>query len=152
MITEYWVKIKSFSFSILSGVDDIGNIVYFAKLSQEFSQLCNCNFAFTITYSPGSCFFLPHGARIYNKLMEFIKGQYRERGYQEVNFLYPFIQIYDIQRLPLYFFFSYIRCLWQVLTPNIYNMQLWETSGHAANYKENMFVFEVKFLLFVQVS
>jgi hypothetical protein len=22
-------------------------------------------------------------------------------------------------------------------------MQLWETSGHAANYKENMFVFEV---------
>lgn len=37
MITEYWVKIKSFSFSILSGVDDIGDIVYFAKLSQEFS-------------------------------------------------------------------------------------------------------------------
>lgn len=30
----------------------------------------------------------------------------------------------------------------QVLTPNMYNMQLWETSGHAANYKENMFVFE----------
>ena len=30
----------------------------------------------------------------------------------------------------------------QVLTPNIYNMQLWDTSGHAANYKENMFVFE----------
>jgi threonyl-tRNA synthetase len=25
----------------------------------------------------------------------------------------------------------------------MYNMQLWETSGHAANYKENMFVFEV---------
>lgn len=27
----------------------------------------------------------------------------------------------------------------------MYNMQLWETSGHAANYKENMFVFEVDF-------
>lgn len=26
----------------------------------------------------------------------------------------------------------------------MYNMQLWETSGHAANYKENMFVFEVR--------
>ncbi|XXG79469.1 hypothetical protein AAC387_Pa09g0526 [Persea americana] len=64
--------------------------------------------------SPGSCFFLPHGARIYNKLMEFIKAQYRERGYQEV------------------------------LTPNMYNIQLWETSGHAANYKENMFVFEIE--------
>ncbi|KAG6535853.1 hypothetical protein ZIOFF_000883 [Zingiber officinale] len=64
--------------------------------------------------SPGSCFFLPHGTRIYNKLIEFLRAQYRDRGYQEV------------------------------LTPNIYNMQLWETSGHAANYKENMFVFEIE--------
>ncbi|XP_068641015.1 threonine--tRNA ligase, mitochondrial 1 [Aristolochia californica] len=64
--------------------------------------------------SPGSCFFLPHGTRIYNKLMDFIRNQYRERGYQEV------------------------------LSPNIYNMQLWETSGHAANYKDNMFVFEIE--------
>ncbi|XP_010272819.1 PREDICTED: threonine--tRNA ligase, mitochondrial 1-like [Nelumbo nucifera] len=64
--------------------------------------------------SPGSWFFLPYGTRVYNKLMEFIRAQYRERGYQEV------------------------------LTPNMYNMQLWETSGHAANYKENMFVFEVE--------
>lgn len=33
--------------------------------------------------------------------------------------------------------------IFQVITPNMYNMHLWETSGHAANYKENMFVFEV---------
>ncbi|XP_034684076.1 threonine--tRNA ligase, mitochondrial 1-like [Vitis riparia] len=64
--------------------------------------------------SPGSWFFLPHGGRIYNKLMEFIKAQYKERGYHEV------------------------------FSPTMYNMQLWETSGHAANYKENMFVFEVE--------
>lgn len=64
--------------------------------------------------SPGSCFFLPYGTRIYNKLMEFMRSQYWERGYDEV------------------------------LTPNMYNMNLWETSGHAANYKENMFVFEVE--------
>ncbi|KAJ4952590.1 hypothetical protein NE237_029422 [Protea cynaroides] len=64
--------------------------------------------------SPGSWFFLPYGTRVYNKLMEFIRTQYRERGYQEV------------------------------LTPNMYNMQLWETSGHAANYKENMFLFEIE--------
>ncbi|KAL8049717.1 hypothetical protein ABFX02_06G037500 [Erythranthe guttata] len=63
--------------------------------------------------SPGSCFFLPHGARVCNKLLEFIRSQYWKRGYEEV---------------------------W---SPNMYNMQLWETSGHAANYKENMFVFEV---------
>lgn len=64
--------------------------------------------------SPGSCFFLPHGTRIYNKLMNFIRNEYRKRGYQEV------------------------------ITPNMFNMQLWEKSGHAANYKENMFVFEVE--------
>jgi threonyl-tRNA synthetase len=69
--------------------------------------------------SPGSCFFLPHGARIYNKLQAFIRGEYKKRGYEEV------------------------------VSPNMFNMQLWETSGHAANYKENMFTFEV--LLFLQL-
>jgi threonyl-tRNA synthetase len=64
--------------------------------------------------SPGSCFFLPHGTRIYNKLMDFIRNLYWDRGYQEV------------------------------ITPNIYNMQLWETSGHAANYRENMFLLEIE--------
>ncbi|XP_064416679.1 threonine--tRNA ligase 1, cytoplasmic isoform X1 [Latimeria chalumnae] len=33
--------------------------------------------------SPGSCFFLPKGAHIYNTLMEFIK-EYRKRGFVEV--------------------------------------------------------------------
>ncbi|XP_022152397.1 threonine--tRNA ligase, mitochondrial 1-like isoform X1 [Momordica charantia] len=64
--------------------------------------------------SPGSWFFLPHGARIYNKLMDFMRAQYKDRGYEEV------------------------------VSPNMYNMQLWETSGHAANYKENMFLFEIE--------
>ncbi|KAH0670824.1 hypothetical protein KY290_026245 [Solanum tuberosum] len=63
--------------------------------------------------SPGSCFFLPHGARICNKLLEFLKNEYWKRGYEEI---------------------------W---SPDIYKMQLWETSGHAAKYKENMFVFEI---------
>eukprot|EP00698_Gefionella_okellyi_P009499 TRINITY_DN2420_c0_g1_i1.p1 TRINITY_DN2420_c0_g1~~TRINITY_DN2420_c0_g1_i1.p1 ORF type:complete len:694 (+),score=179.10 TRINITY_DN2420_c0_g1_i1:67-2082(+) len=64
--------------------------------------------------SPGSCFFLPHGARIYNTLMDFIRGQYRLRGYTEV------------------------------VTPNMFNVKLWETSGHYANYRENMFQFEIE--------
>ncbi|KAJ8759024.1 hypothetical protein K2173_003262 [Erythroxylum novogranatense] len=64
--------------------------------------------------SPGSWFFLPHGTRIYNKLMEFIRTQYRVRGYEEVK------------------------------SPNIFNMKLWEKSGHAANYKENMFLLEIE--------
>lgn len=64
--------------------------------------------------SPGSCFWLPHGARIYNALGEFIKEEYRKRGYEEV------------------------------ITPNMYNSKLWKTSGHWDNYKENMFTFEVE--------
>ncbi|CAI0463100.1 unnamed protein product [Linum tenue] len=64
--------------------------------------------------SPGSWFFLPHGTRIYNKLMGFIKSQYIQRGYEEVK------------------------------TPNMYNMRLWETSGHAANYRDNMFLLNIE--------
>eukprot|EP01113_Clastostelium_recurvatum_P009110 TRINITY_DN1434_c0_g1_i2.p1 TRINITY_DN1434_c0_g1~~TRINITY_DN1434_c0_g1_i2.p1 ORF type:complete len:716 (+),score=238.79 TRINITY_DN1434_c0_g1_i2:55-2202(+) len=63
-------------------------------------------------YSPGSAFMLPHGARIYNKLMGLIKAEYHKRGFTEV------------------------------ITPNMFSSKLWETSGHWANYKENMFVFE----------
>ncbi|TKC37461.1 hypothetical protein EI555_020489 [Monodon monoceros] len=64
--------------------------------------------------SPGSCFFLPKGAYIYNTLIEFIRSEYRKRGFQEV------------------------------ITPNIYNSRLWMTSGHWQHYSENMFSFEVE--------
>uniref|UniRef100_A0A672ZE56 threonine--tRNA ligase n=1 Tax=Sphaeramia orbicularis TaxID=375764 RepID=A0A672ZE56_9TELE len=64
--------------------------------------------------SPGSCFFLPKGAFIYNTLIEFIRSEYRKRGFQEV------------------------------VTPNIYNSKLWQTSGHWQHYSDNMFSFEVE--------
>ncbi|KAF3695525.1 Threonine--tRNA ligase, cytoplasmic [Channa argus] len=64
--------------------------------------------------SPGSCFFLPKGAFIYSSLVEFIRSEYRKRGFQEV------------------------------VTPNIYNSKLWQTSGHWQHYSENMFSFEVE--------
>uniref|UniRef100_A0A673MC72 threonine--tRNA ligase n=1 Tax=Sinocyclocheilus rhinocerous TaxID=307959 RepID=A0A673MC72_9TELE len=64
--------------------------------------------------SPGSCFFLPRGAYIYNTLTEFIREEYSRRGFQEV------------------------------ASPNIYNSKLWETSGHWQHYSENMFSFPVE--------
>lgn len=64
--------------------------------------------------SPGSCFFQPKGAHIYNTLIEFIRSEYRVRGFQEV------------------------------VTPNIYNSKLWMTSGHWQHYAENMFSFDVE--------
>ncbi|KAI9305580.1 hypothetical protein BJ944DRAFT_161478 [Cunninghamella echinulata] len=63
--------------------------------------------------SPGSAFMLPHGARIYNALMDLIKEQYRVRGFTEV------------------------------ITPNMFNIKLWNQSGHAQKYQENMFCLEV---------
>lgn len=64
--------------------------------------------------SPGSCFFQPKGAHIYNTLIEFIRSEYRKRGFQEV------------------------------VSPNIYNVKLWQTSGHWAHYAENMFSFDIE--------
>jgi threonyl-tRNA synthetase len=61
--------------------------------------------------SPGSAFFEPAGARIYNRLIEYIRAEYRIRGYQEV------------------------------VSPNMYNVELWKTSGHWEHYAKNMFSF-----------
>ncbi|KAM0788271.1 threonyl-tRNA synthetase [Microbotryomycetes sp. NB124-2] len=64
--------------------------------------------------SPGSAFWLPHGTRIYNTLVEFIRGEYRKRNYTEV------------------------------ISPNMYNAKLWETSGHWQNYADDMFKLDVE--------
>ncbi|KDO18649.1 threonyl-tRNA synthetase [Saprolegnia parasitica CBS 223.65] len=60
-------------------------------------------------WSPGSSFMLPHGTRIFNRLASFIRHEYRKRGYDEV------------------------------VTPLIFKKELWETSGHYENYKEDMY-------------
>lgn len=60
--------------------------------------------------APGSPFFLEKGTIIYNELVNFIREEYKKRGYSEV------------------------------ITPQMFNKSLWETSGHWEHYKENMFV------------
>ena len=66
------------------------------------------------TLSPGSAFFYPHGTHIYQKLVSFIRKEYLIRG------------------------------LTEVVSPNIFNLRLWKTSGHYKNYKENMFLVKVE--------
>ncbi|KAH8592237.1 putative threonyl-tRNA synthetase, cytoplasmic [Bisporella sp. PMI_857] len=63
--------------------------------------------------SPGSAFILPHGTRIVNAVMALIREQYMERDYNEVN------------------------------SPNMYNSELWKTSGHWDHYKDDMFTLKV---------
>lgn len=62
--------------------------------------------------SPGSCFFLPHGTRVYRKLQDLILKEYWRRGFEEV------------------------------MTPCNAKNDLWKTSGHWDKYKDNMFTFK----------
>jgi len=64
--------------------------------------------------SPGCCFWLPHGTRVFNHLLSLMRSEYRKRGYDEV------------------------------VTPNMYSMKLWEISGHAAKYRDDMFLLNVE--------
>jgi threonyl-tRNA synthetase len=59
--------------------------------------------------APASPFFTGRGAVVYNKLVEYVRNLYRRYGYQEV------------------------------ITPQIFDMDLFKTSGHYAHYRENMF-------------
>jgi threonyl-tRNA synthetase len=60
-------------------------------------------------YAPAMPFFLPRGASVYHRLVEYIRTLYVEYGYEEV------------------------------ITPQIFDKRLFETSGHLTNYRENMF-------------
>ena len=64
-------------------------------------------------WSPGSPFFLPKGTIIYNELVKFIRTEYSKRGYSEV------------------------------ITPQLFNKELWELSGHWEHYKNDMFTLKV---------
>lgn len=61
-------------------------------------------------FAAGSAFFLPEGTRIYHKLIDFLRKEYIYRGFTEV------------------------------VSPNLYNVDLWKKSGHYAKYKEDMYL------------
>ncbi|RMH17579.1 MAG: threonine--tRNA ligase [Acidobacteria bacterium] len=63
--------------------------------------------------APATPFFHPKGALIYNGLMSFVRQLQTGYGYQEV------------------------------ITPQILDLELWHTSGHYENYRDNMFFTEV---------
>ena len=60
--------------------------------------------------APASPFFLPRGAFVYNGLVNFIRSAYAKRGYKEV------------------------------ITPQVFDKALWETSGHWQNYRDVMYL------------
>src|SRR3984957_19774747 len=60
--------------------------------------------------SPGSPFYLPKGTIILNELTDYIRRLYRRYGFDEV------------------------------VTPQLFKNELWNTSGHWENFRENMFI------------
>ncbi|KAL7746594.1 threonyl-tRNA synthetase [Sorochytrium milnesiophthora] len=62
--------------------------------------------------SPGSPFFLAHGTRVINALLELMRAQYRRYGYSEI------------------------------MSPILYKQALWKQSGHWDNYRDDMFAVE----------
>jgi threonyl-tRNA synthetase len=61
-------------------------------------------------YAPASPFFLPRGAQIYRRLIDYVRELYDRTGYQEV------------------------------VTPQVFDRELFEVSGHLPGYSENMFM------------
>ena len=63
-------------------------------------------------WAPGAAFWMAKGTTLYHELANYMRGVLFPNGYVEVK------------------------------TPLIYNKDLWETSGHWAHYRENMFLVE----------
>ncbi|MCX7896203.1 MAG: threonine--tRNA ligase [Thermoanaerobaculum sp.] len=64
--------------------------------------------------APASPFFHPKGAIVYNELVALMRELYQRYGYQEV------------------------------ITPQLFDAELWQVSGHWEAYRENMFLTEVE--------
>ena len=60
--------------------------------------------------APGQPFYLPKGLVIFNQLVDYVRRLYRRYGFDEV------------------------------ITPQVYKNELWHTSGHWDNFRENMFL------------
>ena len=68
---------------------------------------------FMSEYGPGFPFFLPKGMELKNALMQLWEKEHKKAGYQLIQ------------------------------TPIMLNKELWETSGHWFNYRENMYTSEI---------
>ena len=64
-------------------------------------------------FAPGAPFFLPHGTRIVQRLQDYLRKEYRRRGFDEI------------------------------MTPLMFDEHLWRTSGHWDHFAEDMFFVRV---------
>ena len=98
--------------------------------------------------SPGSCFFLPHGTRIYNSLVELMRVSLQNLSSTQKLTFCRRVNTSSVDTKKVSLSCSNFRTPSSqynaVISPNMYNSKLWETSGHWQNYKDDMFLLDVE--------
>ena len=106
-------RVYGIAFEKKKDLDDYIQMMEEAKLRDHRKLGKELELFTLLDEGPGFPFFLPKGTVLKNKLLEYWREVHREDGYVEIE------------------------------TPIILNRQLWETSGHWFNYKENMYTVEI---------
>jgi threonyl-tRNA synthetase len=90
-------------------LDDYLKRIEEAKARDHRKLAKELDLAMWSNFAPSMPIFLPKGAVIYNELIDFVRGYYRRDGYTEV------------------------------ITPLVWDTELFKISGHYDNYRDNMF-------------
>ena len=106
-------RVYGIAFEKKKDLDDYIQMMEEAKLRDHRKLGKELELFTLLDEGPGFPFFLPKGTVLKNKLLEYWREVHREDGYVEIE------------------------------TPIILNRQLWVTSGHWFNYKENMYTVEI---------
>ncbi len=102
-------RIYGTAFSSKEALDEHLRLVEEAKLRDHRKLGKELDLFMFNPVAPAMPFFLPKGAFIYNRMIQYLRDLYEGEGYEEV------------------------------ITPQIFDPKLFRTSGHLGNYNENMF-------------
>src|SRR5262249_29173208 len=103
-------RIYGTAFASKEALDDHLKLLELARARDHRKLGREMGLYFFDSRSPGSPFYLPKGTIILNQLIDYIRRLYRRYGYDEV------------------------------VTPQVFKNDLWNTSGHWDNFRENMFL------------
>jgi len=102
-------RIYGTAFSSVDALEEHLRLIEQAKLRDHRKLGKELDLVMFHEIAPAMPFFLPKGAFVYNRMVQYIRDLYEREGYEEV------------------------------ITPLAYDPQLFRTSGHLGNYNENIF-------------
>jgi threonyl-tRNA synthetase len=107
-------RIYGVAFSTQAELDEYIHIIEEAKKRDHRKLGKELDLFSFIPEAPASPFFHPKGTIVYNRLVQYVRDLYVTYEYDEV------------------------------ITPQIFDVSIWKTSGHYDNYRENMYFTHVK--------